>query len=291
MPRVLGIGVATYDVINTVASYPPEDAKVRIIEQRLARGGNTANTLVVLSQLGHRCAWGGVLAADDAGRWIAAELRRCGVDTRYARTEAHGTAPTSYILLSRATGSRTIAHFRDLPEFSDDDFARIDVSAYDWIHFEGRNIEATRNMLQALERAGHGAVRSVEIEKPRRGIEQLFELAGVLLFSRDYVRATGWEAPPGFLKDMHRRLPRCQVICTWGDEGAYGVGPEGRVLHRPAQPPLVVVETVGAGDTFNAGVIHRLVAGGTLDDALTEGCRLAGIKCGRVGFEVAAEAR
>ncbi len=286
MARVLGIGVATYDVINTVEAYPPEVGKVRIIEQRLARGGNAANTLVVLSRLGHRCAWGGVLAADTASDWLLGEMRRCGVDTRYARIEVHGTAPTSYILLSRATGSRTITHYRDLPEFSDSDFARIEVSDHDWIHFEGRNIEATLNMLISLGRGGHRGVRSVEIEKPRVGIERLFAHAAVLLFSRDYVRAVGRAQAPEFLEAMHRRLPRSQVICTWGDKGAYGIGPDGRVLHQPAQPPAAVVETVGAGDTFNAGVIHRLVRGGTLDAALAEGCRLAGDKCGRIGFEV-----
>ena len=289
MTRVLGIGVATYDVINTVEAYPPEDAKVRIIEQRTARGGNAANTLEVLSRLGCQCAWGGVLAADAASEWIREDLQRCGVDTRHARTEAHGTAPTSYILLSRATGSRTIAHLRNLPEFSDVDFARIDVSGYDWIHFEGRNIEATLNMLTSLARDRHRAVCSVEVEKPRDGIEQLFEHAPVLLFSRDYVRAIGWTAAVEFLEDMHRRLPRSQVICTWGEAGAYAVGPEGRLLHLPAHPPPAVVETVGAGDTFNAGVIHRLAARGTLEEALAQGCRLAGNKCGRVGFEVAIE--
>lgn len=289
MARVLGIGVATYDVINTVETYPPEDAKVRIIEQRVARGGNAANTLVVLSQLGHHCAWGGVLAADAASQWIMAELRRCGVDTRYARIETRGAAPTSYILLSRATGSRTIAHYRDLTEFSDGDFAGIPVPDYDWIHFEGRNIEATLKTLEALDRARHRAVRSVEIEKPRDGIEQLFNHARVLLFSRDYVHAVGWAEPAGFLEHMHRRLPRSQVFCTWGECGAYGIGPEGQVLHRPARPPAAVVETVGAGDTFNAGVIHRLAGGGSLDNALAEGCRVAGIKCGRVGFDIGAD--
>ncbi len=287
MARVLGIGVATYDVINTVEVYPPEDAKVRIIEQRMARGGNAANTLVVLSRLGCQCAWGGVLAADAASEWILEDLRRCGVDTRHARIEARGAAPTSYILLSRATGSRTITHYRDLVEFGDGDFARIDLSGFDWVHFEGRNVEATLNMLTSLARDRHRAVCSVEVEKPRDGIEKLFEHARVLLFSRDYVRAAGWAEAPGFLSDMHRRLPRSQVICTWGEAGAYAVGPEGQVLYQPARPPPAVVETVGAGDTFNAGVIHRLAAGGTLDDAVAQGCRLAGSKCGRIGFEVA----
>jgi ketohexokinase len=289
MARVLGIGVATYDVINTVETYPPEDAKVRIIARRVARGGNAANTLEVLSRLGHRCSWGGVLARDAASQWIMDELRRCGVETRHGRITADGTAPTSYILLSRATGSRTIAHYRDLPEFGDGDFAAIDLSDYDWIHFEGRNIAATEKMLQSLALRHRRAVCSVEVERPREDIERLFDHADVLLFSRDYVRGAGWGDAPAFLAHMHRRLPQRRMVCTWGEEGAYGVSPDGEVVHSPARPPPVVVETVGAGDTFNAGVIHTLAGGGALAEALETGCRLAGAKCGRVGFDLTAD--
>jgi ketohexokinase len=64
MPHILGIGIATLDIINSVDGYPAEDTEVRALRQQLRRGGNCTNTLAVLSQLGHRCAWGGVLAAE-----------------------------------------------------------------------------------------------------------------------------------------------------------------------------------------------------------------------------------
>ncbi|WP_223248467.1 hypothetical protein, partial [Sulfurirhabdus autotrophica] len=62
MARILGIGVATLDMIFDVARYPSGDEEVRAKNLRVARGGNVANTLVMLSQLGHACSWGGVLA-------------------------------------------------------------------------------------------------------------------------------------------------------------------------------------------------------------------------------------
>lgn len=70
MSRILAIGIATLDIVNLVADYPPEDSEVRALDQRVSRGGNATNTLVVLSQLGHRCSWGGVLAEDaDSRDW------------------------------------------------------------------------------------------------------------------------------------------------------------------------------------------------------------------------------
>src|SRR3569623_1531043 len=69
MARILGIGTATLDIINRVDGYPAEDSEVRALARRISRGGNCPNTLVVLSQLGLRCDWGGVLAEEpDAAR-------------------------------------------------------------------------------------------------------------------------------------------------------------------------------------------------------------------------------
>ena len=54
-------------------------------------------------------------------------------------------------------------------------------------------------------------------------------------------------------------------------------------MTSPAFPPEVVVDTLGAGDTFNAATIFALNAGKSLSEAVTFGCRVAGTKCGMMG--------
>lgn len=51
------------------------------------------------------------------------------------------------------------------------------------------------------------------------------------------------------------------LICAWAEEGADALGPDGRLLHSDAFPPPRVVDTLGAGDTFNASVIFSLSQG------------------------------
>jgi ketohexokinase len=283
--RILGIGTATLDVVNLVERYPPEDAEVRALSQRLSRGGNATNTLVVLSQLGHSCGWGGVIAAEPDSQRILADLQAHGVDTRACVHHPGGKAPTSYICVSRASGSRTIIHYRDLPEFSSADFRSIDLSGWDWVHFEGRAPGETSGMLEFLRRQRPGLPCSVEIEKPRDGIETLFTGPDLLLFSRTFARARGYQEPAAFLGSVRGLTATPLLVCAWGERGAMAMDSRGRLWESPAYPPARVVDTLGAGDAFNAAVIHGLLHQRSVGQVLCGACRLAGNKCGRSGLQ------
>lgn len=82
---------------------------------------------------------------------------------------------------------------------------------------------------------------------------------------------------------------RSIVICPWGEEGASASDNDGQVVHSPAFPPAIVVDTLGAGDTFNASTIFALSNGHTLKDSITFGCRIAGSKVGVIGWEPLAQ--
>lgn len=285
MARILGVGIATLDIVNTVQRYPAEDTEIRAVGHRVSRGGNATNTLVVLGQLGHDCAWAGVIADGADGQRVLDDLARYGIDTEFSRALTGGTLPTSYITLSQETGTRTIVHYRDLPEYGFDDFGRVDLQAFDWLHFEGRNVGELRPMLERARALATGIPRSVEIEKSRPEVESLFRLADVILFSRQYAREAGFDHAPRFLEKMASRAPAATLICAWGEEGAYARSPGGESAASPAFPPAVLVDTLGAGDVFNGAVIDGLVTGQTLETTLIAACRLAGRKCGQEGLD------
>lgn len=282
MANILAIGIATVDIINTVDAYPKEDSEQRALSQKQTRGGNATNTLTVLSQLGHHCAWGGVLINEPDSQIIRQDLNTYHIDISACKQLANGKMPTSYITLNQQTGSRTIVHHRDCPEFSFADFAKIDLSQFDWVHFEGRNIAETRLMLLHLKKNHPQLPCSLEVEKPRPEIELLFELPNVLLFSQHYAQANGFSNAISLLSSLETNNI---ASCAWGKNGAWAINQHKQVFHSPAFPPQQVLDTLGAGDTFNAGLIDQLVNHGEIHAALTFACRLAGHKCGQVGFD------
>ncbi len=285
--RILAVGIATLDLISRVDRYPAEDAEVRANASWRSRGGNATNTLVALAQWGHACAWAGTTSADSDGDLVLADLHRCGIATDAVRRIPGSRLPTSQVTLSQATGSRTIVHYRDLIEYTAGMFAGVDPAEYDWIHFEGRNVPELSGMLERVRETG-GPGCSVEIEKPREGIETLVELADLVLYSRQYARSRGFSTAERFLRQLPSGHP--EAYCAWGEAGAWGRSRDAEIVHAPAFPPDRVVDTLAAGDVFNAGVIDARLRGFSYARGVEWACRLAGYKCGQQGLDRLAEA-
>ncbi|BAO43343.1 PfkB family carbohydrate kinase [Thiolapillus brandeum] len=280
MPRILAVGIATLDIVNRVSAYPPEDAEIRALSQSRRRGGNATNTLVILSQLDHSAFWAGVLPKDADSELVLEDLAIHQVDISAVLRPPSGKLPTSYITLSAATGSRSIVHYRDLPEYGFADFDALELDHFDWIHFEGRNLAQLKMMLEKTRCLGIPC--SLEVEKPRPGMEDLFALPDVLLFSRAWVRSRGFASPRAFLKEVHG--PGL-IFLAWGGKGAWCRSADGNVLHTPA-PATEVVDSIGAGDVFNAGVIDALLKGFAPQETLDHAVNLASAKCSREGLIV-----
>jgi len=83
------------------------------------------------------------------------------------------------------------------------------------------------------------------------------------------------------------------LCCTWGEKGAVVAGPKDGFVHeaRLKNPPgFVVVDPVGAGDTWTAGMMYGFLSGqGSLSDRAKEAAqfanRLAGKKVSQEGFK------
>lgn len=284
MSKILLTGIATLDIINEVDHYPAEDEEMRVLAQHVNAGGNACNSARVLAKLGHQSALAAVIANEPDGEQIAAALQASGVETRYLSKQL-GKSPVSYITLNQASGSRTIIHHRDLPELSAKTFTDIPIESFDWLHFEGRNLNELRLMIDYAKQVCTDQVLSLEIEKSRNegAIEAFIAEVDVVMFSKAYLKSMNHHDPVAFLQSMHLQYPEHLLTCAWGDKGAYAIAQEGEVYFVPA-PKVQVVDSVGAGDVFNAGLISALASGRNLQESLMEAVGLASDKVQRHGF-------
>ncbi|XP_055080684.1 ketohexokinase isoform X4 [Periophthalmus magnuspinnatus] len=248
---VLCVGLVCLDIINVVDQYPLEDSDTRCVSQRWQRGGNASNSCSVLSLLGTNTSFMGSISP----------------------------GPVS----------------ENLPDVSLEDFSKIDLRQFHWIHFEGRNASEQARMIQhvalwnaSVPEEDHITV-SVEIEKTREELYVLFNMADVVFVSKDVAQSLGFESARSAVTGLYPRVrPGCTLICAWAELGA-DANKDGVLFHSPAFPPEKLIDTLGAGDTFNAAVIHTLSTGGGLQEALLFGCCVAGAKCGFQGYEEIAQ--
>ncbi|KAH6563055.1 hypothetical protein BSLG_005520 [Batrachochytrium salamandrivorans] len=181
-----------------------------------------------------------------------------------------------------------------------------------WVHFEGRCVDEIQGMITSLislrKELGFGMEHlciSVEFEKPGRpGLARLLSLADVCFLSKPWVmseynpnkdNATKNKVaehildPCAYLIEISRDVckPGARLFATWGEKGAYfsEAGSDGSVIHISA-PDIIPIDTIGAGDTFVAGIIFgigcmRLTA----RQATTFATCLASSKCAQIGFD------
>ncbi|KAG0053339.1 hypothetical protein BGZ83_001304 [Gryganskiella cystojenkinii] len=305
------LGATYMDTILHVNHFPIEDTKQRAQHVEHRRGGNAANTAEVVGQDPKAKVWYmSSLPSVSASKSLLKELHGSNVRTDICVFHpSHSSPPQAYIISSAESNSRTIISHSTLPDLTLEDFIKkFDMAfvknnsdivsnnkpPFTWIHFEGRGVE-TGGMIDYVEKVyiRHGwrqkLTISVEFEKgDRPGIQALLQQADVCFFSRLYAETLGFHRPEEFLANIGKSCkPSATTFCCWGDRGAVALHLEsGRSFTSGAGRVEMIMDTVGAGDTFVAGIILGLgVRGLDIARGLKFACGLASQKCTQYGFK------
>ena len=255
--RILIAGEALTDIVIDAAN-----------TQREHPGGSPMNVAVALSRLGHEAHLLTRIGNDARGDAIRAHLDASGVQltpgssveaatsTALARLDANGAATYEFDLLwdPRPAG---------LPEHVD----AVHTSSIAAVLEPG-----AETVLDVLRRRRDGSTISYdpnarptlmgEAETVRAQIEHTIALCDVVKASDEDV---AWLYGTDDVEDVvasWRELGPALTVLTRGDEGAVGFAATGRVQVSPVV--VDAVDTVGAGDTFSAGILDALAAKGLL---------------------------
>jgi sugar/nucleoside kinase (ribokinase family) len=251
--RIVVVGSAAQDDVVWLSQPLREGHHVDASRRKLRLGGGGANVAIPLRHAGHQVQLLAPIGADPAGEWILAQLEAAGIDTG-AITRAPGESTHSLVLVD-SEGERTVVNLHRCREPHVPD--RLRPLAADAVYVRSRELD----LAGPLAERNADALVIAHVPPLAAGCRP----AAVLIGSEP-------DLTPEFLADPWAagRLIAGEalrwVVITRGPLGALAYGP-GEQLAEPA-PAVEVVDTTGAGDVFAAGLVHALVEGRAMADAL-----------------------
>ncbi|MFI0229736.1 carbohydrate kinase [Streptomyces sp. NPDC017086] len=261
---------------------------------RALAGGGPADTAVALARLGTPTRFLGRLSHDAFGTLFRARLSASGVDLTGGVTTSEPS--TLAVADLDATGQAAYTFHADgaadwqwtdseLAATRNDDAICLHTGSLALIRRPGGS-RIEEHLAQVRERATLSIDPNVRplLVPPSAYRERLphwCAVADILRLSEDDCALLAPEAGLDEACDTWHAAGARLVVITLGGDGALASLDGVRVA--VTAPPVTVVDTVGAGDSFTAGLLHRLATlghlGGRLDtltlDAVTDACAFA----------------
>jgi len=300
---ILVCGEALYDLFCEDANADPLDFHAHI-------GGSPFNVAIGLSRLGQSASFYGGISTDILGQRLAARLEREGVDTTHL---VRPDAPTTLSLVQMTQTGQPAYTFYGTAS------ADRSVSTADLPHLAVPPVFLHVGSYTVLVEPIAGALKTlIDRERPRSLIsfdpnirptvvadmdawrantEQLAAMADVIKVSDEDLALIHPGEDPQVIARQWVQRGTGLVVVTHGASGVFACTPH-LELHLPAET-VTVVDTVGAGDTFQAALLFGLAEAGissrealaTLDEAvlrdiLATAVRASAITCSRQGADL-----
>ncbi|GGW74935.1 hypothetical protein GCM10010350_69620 [Streptomyces galilaeus] len=273
--QITVLGECVADAFTEPASTPNE------LALRVLPGGGPANTAVALARLGTTARLLARLSDDVFGRLFRTHLEESNVDLSYAvaaaepstlavaELDAHGQAAYSFHAQNTADWQWTSA-----------ELAGADLSGTSCLHTGSLALVQQPGAVAVedlLARASAQVTISIDpnvrpllvrTEVYRARLTRWCRLADVLRLSEDDLRLLLPGTLPEQACDIWHTAGARLVVITRGADGVLA-SLDGERVEVPAVATRIV-DTVGAGDSFTAGLLHHLNAQGLLDGRLTD---------------------
>jgi ribokinase len=221
---------------------------------RVGPGGTAGNAAAWAASLGAESTAVGAIGDDPAGRFLRGELERAGVEPLLV-VDPVGRTGTFVVAdgeLHVDRGANALLDAASLPPLPDAE--AVLVSGY---------------LPPAALSAALGRAAGDWVMLDAAALDELPEGGNAVVANEEQARALTGQAPEDAVRTLAERY---RLACvTLGARGALAVL-DGR-LEQAEPEERALQEAPGAGDAFAAGLLVALARGGTLAEALAEGCR------------------
>ena len=277
--HLLCVGHIALDLIFSVNEFPDHPTKTPAHRHHRGVGGMSGNAAIALARLGARVDFCGPVGDDDTAEVCEQVLRREGVGLSGLRRVPGASSSVSSIIVDRH-GERMIFNAKGSALDAPGPFDPSVLDGIDFVLVDPRCPPWAEAALHEAHRRGIPSMLDGEVS-PRADLQRLVPLADWRVFSERGLLAYADGEPEAVLQQLAAQDPSRRVVRTLGAQGVQWCDVQGRLQQMTAVHAGPVVDTLGAGDVFHAGLGLALAEGQSDQDALRFAAAAAAIKCSR----------
>lgn len=286
---VLVVGELNVDLIlNDIGKYPEIGKEVLASQMSLTLGSSSAIFASNLSTLGSRVAFAGMLGQDNFGDHVIASLESRGVDTQYIiRSLKQNTGAT--IVLNFGEDRAMVTYPGAMNHLQVADIADTAIRSAKHLHLSSVFLlPALMPDITSLFKKAKALGLTTSIDPQWDPAEKWDVNLGSLLPYVDVFMPNVTElyalTQAGTVQQGIDRLKEAGkiVVVKHGSQGAY-LWDGDTLSHQPPFLNRTVVDSIGAGDSFDAGFIHKYIRREPLHQCLEFGALAGAINTTRSG--------
>lgn len=253
-------------------------------------GGAPFNFAARMSMLGHKALMVSRVGRDDFGEEALTTAQSLGLDTSLVQIDTRKNTGTVDVFINERgqpdfTINPNVAY--DRIEWRDElatALAQCDCFCFGTLI---QRSPVSRKTLRRLLEVPSEAFRILDINLRKNGssieaIRYSLDHTHALKLNESEAKAVttvlnlGKCSIPKFCREMIEFYGLRYCLVTLGEKGAFAMAASGKAVYSPGFR-VKVADTVGSGDAFTAGFVHRILSNGTLDDACRYGNLLGAI--------------
>ncbi|SEW22466.1 ribokinase [Thermococcus thioreducens] len=264
---VVGIGNLNYDIIMLMDRFPEFHEKVNAREAFFGLGGAAANTISWLATFGLKTGYIGAVGRDEIGEAHLAYFEKLGVDTGGIKVV---DVPSGVAVAMIRGEDKRIVKYPGANLMKEVDFEYLSMTRH--VHLSSNPLETIVEVVNFASE--DGITVSLDIGEAELSPE-IEEKVDYLMMNEDEYRR----------KFGSLDLSLCSaknLVVTLNGGGALVRDEDGNV-HEVRGLSARVVDSTGAGDSFDAGVIYGVLNGWSLEEAARLGMVLAYLTVQKVG--------
>ncbi len=280
------IGHLVYDIRDYVEAFPSADRTVFLRRPpQISAGGSAANVALNAIRLNHSSGLVANVGDDPHGRFLLSELAREGISSSHVKLVKKGRTGLSIILIDPQGEVMVVEDLGCV-----DEARRLSpsyIASAKWVHLSGCTLQWMKDTARIAGKAGLPLSFDPGRAASRLGksaLEPMLKHVDLLIINRHELAAiTGSFSLEG-VKELSREYD-CSVVLKQSSGPALSCTGGHDLFSIPSFKAPSVVDTLGAGDAFDAGVICGKLENRPLYESIKMGHACAASKVMRAGAQ------